>query len=103
MSTNKELMVHGKNIKNKINVHPIIEMGVTIVKILVLVTAIIVSITSLMAHARWYSIALRTGLAMLVVGFFGWIINWMISKWVIAYEIQKFEEENKASSAMDNW
>ena len=84
-------------------VHPIIETGVTLVKFLVIFTAIAVFLLSIMAHARWYAVAFRTSLAMLVVGFFGWLINWIISKWVIAYEIQRLEEESKSSQNSDKW
>ena len=83
-----------KNIPgNKMNVHPVIEAGVIMVKILVLFTAAIVFFVSLMANAEWYDIAIRTSLSMIVVGLLGWYANWMLGKWVLSYELNKYEEE----------
>jgi hypothetical protein len=98
MTKNKNSNSTNNSRKNGNNVHPVIEAGVIIVKLLVLVTALVVFSTSFMAHAEWYTIAVRTILAMLVVGYLGWYINWMLGKWVITYEMKKFEENNKLSS-----
>ncbi|MBI9047896.1 MAG: hypothetical protein JEZ00_00635 [Anaerolineaceae bacterium] len=82
--------------KNKgMNVHPVIEAGVAVVKILVLVSAALVFVISLMAHAEWYAIAIRTSLTMILVGLLGWYANWMLGKWVLKYEMKKFEEQDR--------
>jgi uncharacterized membrane protein len=78
---------------NQLNVHPVIEAGVIVVKILVLFTAAIVFFVSLMANAKWYAIGIRTSLAMISVGLLGWVANWILGKWVLKYELNKYEEE----------
>lgn len=86
----------GKNEKshvNPLNVHPVVEAGVIVVKILVLFTAAIVFFVSLMANAEWYTIGIRTSMAMILVGLLGWFANWILGKWVLEYELNKFEEE----------
>ena len=88
----------GNKSGNQLNVHPVIEAGVIVVKILVLVTASIVFMVSLMANAVWYVIAIRTSLAMISIGLVGWFGNWILGKWVLSYELNKFEEENGTQS-----
>jgi hypothetical protein len=73
----------------------VIEAGVIVVKILVLFTAIIVFMVSLLANAEWYEIAIRTSLAIIAIGFVGWFGNWILGKWVLRYELKKYEEEIK--------
>ncbi len=75
------------------NVHPVLEAGVTLTKILVLIIASLIFLLSIQAGAEWYDIALRTSLAIIVVGLFGWYINWMLGKWIVSYEIKKLENE----------
>jgi hypothetical protein len=80
---------------NDLNVHPIIEAGVIAVKILVLFTALIVFVISLMANAEWYDILIRTSLAMIIIGLLGWYANWILGKWVLKYELEQFEKERR--------
>ena len=87
-----------KKSENRLNVHPVIEAGVIVVKILVLVTAAIVFFLSLMANAVWYVIAIRTSIAMIAIGLVGWFGNWILGKWVLEYELLKYENKQKNRS-----
>ena len=84
-----------ESVSQQLNVHPVIEAGVIVVKILVLVTAAIVFLISLMANAEWYEVAIRTSIAMMSIGLVGWFGNWILGKWVLSYELQKYEEEKR--------
>jgi hypothetical protein len=75
-------------------VHPVLEAGVTLVKILILITAGIVFLISLQAGAEWYDVAIRTSLTIVVVGLLGWYINWMLGKWIVSYEMNKIQDDD---------
>ena len=91
-----------KKSENRLNVHPVIEAGVIVVKILVLGIAAIVFLVSLLANAEWYEIAIRTSIAMVMIGFVGWFGNWTLGKWVLSYELKKYEEEKRAEQEQAN-
>jgi uncharacterized membrane protein len=84
--------------KNKQNIHPILEVGVILIKLLVIITAGSVFLISLSAGAEWYTITIRTSLAMIVVGLIGWYINWILGKWVLVYEMRRLEEERNQTN-----
>jgi hypothetical protein len=75
-------------------VHPVLEAGVTLTKILILITAGLVFLFSLQAGAEWYDVAIRTSLAIIVVGLLGWYINWKLGKWIISYEMNKLQKDD---------
>jgi hypothetical protein len=54
------------------------ELGFSLATNLVIVTAIAVAIISLISGGSILATALRTGVAVLVVGLLGWMINWVL-------------------------
>jgi hypothetical protein len=85
---------HNQTVIANPKVHPVLEAGVTLTKILILITAGIVFMISLQAGAEWYDVAIRTSLTIILVGLLGWYINWMLGKWIISYEMNKMQKED---------
>ncbi|MHC1782801.1 MAG: hypothetical protein AB9891_08610 [Anaerolineaceae bacterium] len=69
------------------------EVCLTVTGIVIALSAGGAAIASLLAQAPIRVVLLRTGVTILVVGLLGYLVNWLIGKYLINATLDKFAEE----------
>lgn len=75
------------------------EVSMTITAVIVTVSAGAAAIAALLAKAPVLVILVRTGVTILVVGLLGFVLNWLIAKYLVASTVEKFGEEMAGRSS----
>jgi hypothetical protein len=61
--------------------------------ILIIGVSLIIALISIMAKAVWMDVFIRTGASILILGFLGWVINWLFGKYIITAKFQELKEQ----------
>ena len=79
-----------------------LEFLMTATKVVVLVSGLAVAIISLLARAAWYDTLLRVVITLIVLGFFGVLLNYFIGRNFVDAAVVELEEvEAKRKSLME--
>ncbi len=71
----------------------LMEVSLIVTGIVIALSAGGAAIASLLARAPMLVVLFRTGITILVVGLFGFFINWLIGRSLIRTTLEKFSEE----------
>jgi hypothetical protein len=71
----------------------LLEVSLIVTGIVVALSAGGAAIAALLARAPMLVILFRTGITILVVGLFGFLINWLVGRYLIRTTLEKFSEE----------
>lgn len=79
------------------------EVSLTVTGIIIAISAGGAAIAAVLARAPMMIVLFRTGITILVVGLLGYLINWLIGKYLIKSTLEKFSEEleSRTSEELD--
>jgi len=77
------------------------EVTLTGTKILVLVVTLAVITLSIVAKVSWWVIILRAGVSILVLGFLGYLFNWIFGKYLVDAKLVELREKRAAEDAAE--
>lgn len=75
------------------------EVGFTVTKILVLVVTLLVITLSIVAKVEWWIIILRAGVCVLLLGFLGYLLNWLLGKYLVEAKLAELKEKKEIEDA----
>lgn len=81
----------------------LLEASLTVTGIVVALSAGVAAISSMLARAPMMVVLFRTAITVLIVGLLGFLINWLIGKFLIKATLEKLSEElaSRPSEALD--
>jgi hypothetical protein len=97
----EEKKVVDKNKKQPEAVPFFLETTFTVSKAIVVITAGLVAVLSILSGCPAIWIVARTAAAILSVGFILWLINWFVAKGTLDAEIAKLKEEDEKATTME--
>jgi uncharacterized membrane protein (UPF0182 family) len=77
----------------------LMEVSLSVTGIVVALSAGAAALSSIFARAPMMVVLFRTAITVLVVGLIGFLINWLIGKFLIKATLEKFSEELVSRSA----
>lgn len=87
------------DVANTVHIPLLSEACLTLTAVIVVLSAGGAAIASLMARAPMLVVLMRTGVTILVVGLLGFLINWLIAKYLVVSTVEKLEEEMTARAS----
>jgi hypothetical protein len=88
-------------VASTVHIPLISEVCLTVTGIVIALSAGGAAIASLLAQAPVQVVLVRTGVTILVVGLLGYLINWLIGKYLIIATLEKFSEEMAVRTSED--
>jgi uncharacterized membrane protein (DUF106 family) len=77
------------------------EVTLTGTKILVLVVTLVVITLSIVAKVAWWVIILRAGVSILVLGILGYLLNWILGKYLVEAKLVELKAKVAAEEAAE--
>jgi len=70
-------------------------------KLVIILVTVAVATIAIFVKANWFEVILRSGVTVLVLGFMGWIVNWLFGKFLLEAKFEEMKEQTSEINTIE--